>query len=116
MWLHTQAGVGALWDSLACLMKHMPANYWLHTWVAHAEKAQAAAREPLLKQHTLWGHRGRAKTMGQQHCMQAHTLCIWGTPPHTPWRARSSVMESLANRPFMPPMGHTARENIRCSS
>ena len=41
-----------------------------------------------------------------------YTLCAincWAAPPHTPWRARSSVMESLANRPFMPPMGHTAR-------
>ena len=25
---------------------------------------------------------------------------------HTPWLARSSTIASLANRPFMPPMGH----------
>ncbi len=27
-------------------------------------------------------------------------------PEQTPWRERSSVMESFANMPFMPPMGH----------
>lgn len=37
------------------------------------------------------------------------------TPEQTPGWARSSVMESLANMPFMPPMGHKWRHQSRRS-
>ena len=40
---------------------------------------------------------------------------VWRSPAQMPLRARSSVMDSFANMPFMPPMGHRWRHHSRRS-
>jgi hypothetical protein len=52
----------------------------------------------------------RHPSLSRQSSVLLHIL-----PEQTPCRARTSVMDILANRPFMPPIGHRCRHQIRRS-